>query len=160
MIKFNAVVVCNKWIWLNIFERILVMKRNLKKLVATSIILILCLSMCLSTVSFAAVLENVVFYRNTASQLPSSGSTQVTLSGNPTMFGYIALPLNGNQTGKVNVTFTQTARPQISWTVTLTSDGKYHTVDMSNWGIRKGSVTVSYNTVTVPLNSISITFGN
>ena len=160
MIKFNTVVVCNKWIWLNIFERILVMKRNSKKLVATSIIFILCLSMCLSTMSFAAVLENVVFYRDTASQLPSSGSTQVNLSGSPNMFGYIALPLNANRTGRVNVTITQTARPQYTRTVTLVSDGNYHTVDMSDWGIRKGTVTVSYNTVTAPLNSISITFGN
>ncbi len=146
------------------------MKKTFKRFLAMCLVILMCVCFnvtALATtvgnkdiVSTRTILENVVFPRGSATQLPSSDSKTITLTGNPTMYGYIVLPKVVGQYGTVNVTVTQTNLPQYTRTVTLIADGKYHEISMVDWGIKAGRVTVSYNGATISLNSISITFAN
>lgn len=144
------------------------MKHTIKRAIS----LFLAIIMCLCTTAFAAapeevtsvassqeVIENVTFFRGVKPRLPASGSQTVYLSKQPTILGYTVLPLNGNTpSGTVKVTITQ-YNGEIGYTLTLTADGQYHAVSISNWYLSATNTTVRYSNSTIPLNSISITFG-
>ncbi len=150
------------------------MRKTFKKLFAVCLIISLCMS--LNATAFASsfdpigvysttgsnYLGNVVFTSNGASQLPSSGSKDTTLSGSPTEIGYIIILANPSRSGSVNVTFTNTNLPQYTVTKTLIADGTYHTANISGMGLGflSNVVTTSYKNPTVPLLSISISFVN
>jgi len=119
-----------------------------------SILMITMLLINQSSISYAATpIANTLFINNqSGGNIPSSGTREVTLNDNGTMFGYIIMPEDINKTSYVKVTISNDG---ISKQYTLIVDGKYHTQNIS---LKKGKCVFSWNGAN-NIYYISVTFG-